>query len=110
MRPEEEIMPQCALAKKKCYTALAVYGPFVVNPLTMRSLTATSPALPKLTTLSFQLMLDQAIPMMTLGPKPCPTIETNAPPTYTIQQVTCKHTSLLRVQTCTRHTATLRGL
>jgi hypothetical protein len=26
--------------------------------------------------------------MMTLGPNPCPTIETSAPPTYTIQQVT----------------------
>jgi hypothetical protein len=31
--------------------------------------------------------------MMTLAPKPCPTINSSAPPTYTVQQVTCRHTS-----------------
>jgi hypothetical protein len=45
--------------------------------VTMRSPTATSPASPKLATTRFQSILDQAIPMMTLGPKPCPTIETS---------------------------------
>jgi hypothetical protein len=46
--------------------------------------------------------------MMTLAPKPCPTIETSAPPTYTIQQVACRHTSLVRVQTCTRSSYTVK--